>query len=117
MLLRSCDTGNDNSGLISRDFETILVDAREVLPDVVAYDGRLLVRHMVELIFWEIKRLGVLTFGVILALLLVFVRKPGPVVALMLALLVPLRWTFVLLGFLWGPAVTGLSRDRRERGC
>ena len=82
------------------DFGAILADVREVLPNVIAYDGRFFVRHMVKLIYGEMKRLGVLTFGVILVLLLIFVRRPGLVAAMMLPLLASLLWTFGLLGLL-----------------
>ncbi|MGB2985531.1 MAG: MMPL family transporter [Phycisphaerae bacterium] len=81
------------------EFGAILDQCRERVPGILAFNGRFLVRHMVELIYNEMKRLGVLALAFILLILLVFVRRVGLLAAMLVPLLASLLWTFGLMGW------------------
>ena len=81
-------------------FPAVLNDLEKTLPRIISYNGSSFVRHMVELIYGEMKRLGLITFGVILVILLLFVRRLNLLLPILVPLLVSLLWTLGWLGWL-----------------
>ncbi len=107
LLANYMSTGEEDVILLTRvkleDFDAfreIQREVEELLPGTAAFNGRFFVGHMAELIYGEMKRLGSVTLGLIFLILLIFVRRPGLLVAMLVPLLTSLLWTFGLMGWL-----------------
>ncbi len=81
-------------------FEALAGDMKRHVPGIIAYNGSFFVRHVVELIYREMIRLGAITLCFIVVVLLLFVRRLGLVAAILLPLFVSMLWTLGCLGWL-----------------
>jgi len=83
-----------------KDLQRIEQVLKQSIPDVVIYNGRSFVSHIVQLIFSELKRMGLIVLGLIFILVLIFKRSFSIALKFLLPLLLSAVWTFGLMGWL-----------------
>ncbi len=82
------------------DLHRINQTIKQNMPDVVIYNGKDFVTHIVQLIFNELKRMGLIVISLIFLLLLLYKRSLKITFALLLPLLLSALWTFGIMGWL-----------------
>lgn len=80
-----------------RDIQQVI---KQNVPDVIIYNGKRFVTHVVHLIFNELKRMGSIVLGLIFILVLIFKRSIRIAIKLLLPLLLSALWTFGIMGWL-----------------
>ncbi|UCE58691.1 MAG: MMPL family transporter [Phycisphaerales bacterium] len=81
-------------------FDPTLALVKRYLPEAVAFNGRALVRTIADLIYREMTKLAVISFGLILVVLLLVVRRVRLVAAMLAPLVLSVFWTVGFLGSL-----------------
>jgi len=81
-------------------FKTLVAESKQSIPSFVGFSGIHFVSHMVKLINYELRRLGIICLIVIFVFLFIVLRNIRIAVSIIIPLLVSLVWTFGIMGWL-----------------
>lgn len=82
------------------DFQKIKETIEAKFPGLIITNDRFFVNHMVELVYSELKRLGIVAIIAVAVLLLFYTRKSRDFFRLLSPLVLSLLWTFGTMGWL-----------------
>lgn len=82
------------------DFSSVVHSVKEVMPDAIIYRGLEMTGYIMNIVYGEFKKNGVLSFLAAALIMRLFFRRSKDVILTMAVLCLSLVWTFGLMGWL-----------------
>ena len=81
------------------DFLRFRQNLQELVSDIIIYNGEHFVKEMVQIIYKELKRMGLISLTFVLLLLIFYKRNLKTIIVMILPLFFSFYWTFGIMGW------------------